>query len=102
MIVVVRKCLVVVVAVAVAYAAAGKLDRPNTVWITCEDMGPTIGCYGDADAHKPALDESAVAAARPSADATSAVRSCARSMGGESLLLVRTVSSSLPTGREAA
>lgn len=35
-------------------AAAGK--RPNILWITCEDMGPHIGCFGDTFAKTPVLD----------------------------------------------
>ena len=31
-------------------------DRPNILWITCEDMGPHLGCYGDKVARTPNLD----------------------------------------------
>jgi N-sulfoglucosamine sulfohydrolase len=31
--------------------------RPNIVWITCEDMSPHLGCYGDSLARTPALDK---------------------------------------------
>ena len=31
-------------------------DRPNILWITSEDNGPHLGCYGDADANTPNLD----------------------------------------------
>lgn len=30
--------------------------RPNILWITCEDIGPQLGCYGDAYATTPHLD----------------------------------------------
>src|SRR5581483_9328221 len=30
--------------------------RPNILWITCEDMGPNLGCYGDKYATTPNLD----------------------------------------------
>ncbi len=30
--------------------------RPNILWITCEDIGPHLGCYGDAYATTPHLD----------------------------------------------
>jgi uncharacterized sulfatase len=46
-----------------ASAAAGVLvraqapPRPNIVWITCEDTGPQLGCYGDAYANTPNLDK---------------------------------------------
>ncbi len=37
-------------------AAAGAADRPNVLWLTCEDTGPHLGCYGDGDATTPNLD----------------------------------------------
>lgn len=30
--------------------------RPNILWITCEDISPNLGCYGDTYARTPALD----------------------------------------------
>ncbi len=32
-------------------------DRPNILWITCEDLTPYIGCYGDPLARTPNLDQ---------------------------------------------
>ncbi|MGV3756587.1 MAG: sulfatase-like hydrolase/transferase, partial [Verrucomicrobiota bacterium] len=32
-------------------------DRPNILWITCEDMSPSLGCYGDTNAFTPFLDD---------------------------------------------
>ena len=32
--------------------AAG-VDKPNILWITSEDHGPHMGCYGDANATTP-------------------------------------------------
>jgi len=32
-------------------------DRPNILWITSEDNGPQLGCYGDSYATTPCLDE---------------------------------------------
>ena len=32
-------------------------DRPNILWITAEDMSPTLGCYGDAYASTPNIDK---------------------------------------------
>ena len=32
-------------------------DRPNILWITAEDMSPTLGCYGDTYATTPHLDK---------------------------------------------
>ena len=31
-------------------------DRPNLLWITAEDMSPTLGCYGDDFAITPHID----------------------------------------------
>ena len=31
-------------------------DRPNILWITSEDNGPHLGCYGDDYATTPHLD----------------------------------------------
>jgi arylsulfatase A-like enzyme len=30
--------------------------RPNILWITCEDIGPALGCYGDPAASTPNID----------------------------------------------
>lgn len=30
--------------------------RPNVLWVTCEDTGPQLGCYGDRYAETPHLD----------------------------------------------
>ena len=35
-------------------------DRPNILWITSEDNGPHMGCYGDEYAITPNLDALAV------------------------------------------
>ena len=45
-----------------ALAPAGRADepgpaRPNVLWITCEDISPNLGCYGDAYARTPVLDK---------------------------------------------
>lgn len=31
-------------------------ERPNFLWITCEDLSPILGCYGEAYARTPNLD----------------------------------------------
>lgn len=31
-------------------------DRPNILWLTCEDTGPHLGCYGDTYSRTPNLD----------------------------------------------
>ncbi len=43
-------------AAAGATAGWGQGARPNILWITCEDMGPHIGCFGDGFAKTPVLD----------------------------------------------
>ena len=40
----------------VSDATAAERARPNILWLTCEDMGPHLGCYGDAYADTPNLD----------------------------------------------
>lgn len=37
-------------------ASANELDRPNILWLSIEDIGPQIGCYG-FDIETPALDQ---------------------------------------------
>ena len=32
-------------------------ERPNILWITCEDMSPRLGCYGDEVAQTPNIDQ---------------------------------------------
>ena len=32
-------------------------DRPNILWISCEDISPNLGCYGDPHAITPNLDQ---------------------------------------------
>ncbi len=36
--------------------AKAEESRPNILWITCEDIGPHLGCYGDPYADTPNLD----------------------------------------------
>lgn len=33
------------------------IDRPNILWISCEDLSPMLGCYGDQTATTPNLDK---------------------------------------------
>lgn len=37
-------------------AAPTPAERPNILWLTCEDTGPHLGCYGDRYAVTPQLD----------------------------------------------
>ena len=39
-------------------------DQPNILWITCEDISPHLGCYGDEYAYTPNLDRLAAAGVR--------------------------------------
>ena len=39
-------------------------DRPNILWITCEDMSTDLGCYGDEYAVTPTLDQFATESVR--------------------------------------
>ncbi|MBD3378532.1 sulfatase-like hydrolase/transferase [candidate division KSB1 bacterium] len=36
---------------------AAQKKRPNILWLSCEDIGPHFGCYGDPHAHTPTLDK---------------------------------------------
>jgi uncharacterized sulfatase len=45
-------------------AADQPLGRPNILWITCEDISPNLGCYGDPYAVTPNLDRLAAQAVR--------------------------------------
>jgi uncharacterized sulfatase len=38
-------------------ASAQAAERPNILWLSTEDMSANLGCYGDADARTPHLDE---------------------------------------------
>ena len=49
-----RLCLVVALLVGVARVEAA--DRPNVLWLTSEDHGVEMGCYGDALATTPNVD----------------------------------------------
>ena len=39
-------------------------EKPNFVFITCEDISPNLGCYADPDAITPNLDRLAAQGAR--------------------------------------
>ncbi|MEZ5398081.1 MAG: sulfatase-like hydrolase/transferase [Bryobacteraceae bacterium] len=49
---------------AAATALAQQQPRPNILWVTCEDIGPEIGPYGDKYAVTPVLDKFARTALR--------------------------------------
>ncbi len=44
-------------AAALAPVTAQTQTKPNILWITCEDMSPMLGCYGDQYASSPNLDK---------------------------------------------
>lgn len=56
--------LIGVVALPLAVMADEPKPRPNILWITCEDISPNLGCYGDKDAVTPNLDRFATQAVR--------------------------------------
>jgi len=63
-----------------AESAPATAGRPNVLWITAEDIGPELGCYGDAYATTPNLDRLAQEGVRyTQAFATAPVCSPARS-----------------------
>jgi len=62
-------------------STARAADRPNILWITTEDCGPNLGCYGDRYAITPNLDKMASEGVRytrafATAPACSPARSC--------------------------
>jgi uncharacterized sulfatase len=48
--------LLAIVATWSATASVAAEARPNVLWLTCEDIGPHLGCYGDTYADTPNLD----------------------------------------------
>jgi uncharacterized sulfatase len=51
-----RMLAALLAAVGGAAAVAAEAPRPNILWITTEDIGPELGCYGDTYAQTPNLD----------------------------------------------
>ena len=74
-------CAIVVVWAPFAAGAGDRLGpRPNIVWITCEDLSPLLGCWGDKQAVTPNLDRLAAAGVRyTNANAVGCVCTPARS-----------------------
>jgi arylsulfatase A-like enzyme len=51
------RCLsVCLILLGTVVTSAAEPARPNVLWITCEDIGPQLGAYGDAYAATPNLD----------------------------------------------
>jgi arylsulfatase A-like enzyme len=55
-----RLLLLILCGIVTALGAA----RPNILWISCEDIGPHLGCYGDEQATTPHLDQLAAQGVR--------------------------------------
>ncbi|MCF7847541.1 MAG: sulfatase-like hydrolase/transferase [Kiritimatiellales bacterium] len=53
---VLQKALLMVFVVVACFGA----DKPNILWITCEDISPYLGCYGCKEAQTPNLDKLAL------------------------------------------
>ena len=51
-----RFMLLIVAIAMTAFALPVSAARPNILWITAEDMSPTLGCYGDDFATSPTID----------------------------------------------
>lgn len=48
----------------VCWAAEPDVARPNVLWISCEDISPDLGCYGDSYAVTPTIDRLAAEGVR--------------------------------------
>lgn len=55
--------LIALLLMLVPFTALGA-DRPNILWISCEDISPHLGCYGDPQAITPNLDKLAAQGVR--------------------------------------
>ncbi len=53
-----RNFAIIALCLVLLSCARDHLDfQPNILWITCEDISPFIGCYGDSEANTPNLDQ---------------------------------------------
>jgi N-sulfoglucosamine sulfohydrolase len=53
-----RIFIITIILITFLYACTGKEPRqPNILWITCEDISPAWGCYGDKAAITPNIDK---------------------------------------------
>ena len=55
--------LITAAILALICSSSSAKDRPNILWISCEDISPHLGCYGDPQATTPVLDQLAKDAA---------------------------------------
>lgn len=51
-----RNSLSAAAVVAAGQSAVANQERPNFLWLTCEDISPYLGCYGCEEAETPHLD----------------------------------------------
>jgi len=49
--------LIAVAVLSLCCSTTSVADRPNILWISCEDISPHLGCYGDLQATTPVLDQ---------------------------------------------
>ncbi len=59
-----RVSLILLLLVGLGSGLADAADRPNILWISCEDISPHLGCYGDPLAITPHLDRLAAEGVR--------------------------------------
>ncbi len=57
-------CVLVGVMCTSSHALAASDSKPNILWLSCEDISPHLGCYGDPHAITPNLDELATRSTR--------------------------------------
>jgi uncharacterized sulfatase len=70
----------VIIVIGFSVAELDAADRPNILWISCEDMSPNLGCFGDSYSTTPNLDALAAKGVRyTQAFATSGVCAPSRS-----------------------
>ncbi len=56
--------LLVLIALAATTTSVEAQDRPNILWLSCEDIGPLLGCYGNTLSTTPNLDQLAARGVR--------------------------------------
>jgi len=55
---------VVMILPGISFGAKEKAERPNILWLSCEDTSPDLGCYGDKYAVTPNIDKLAAQGVR--------------------------------------
>ncbi|UMB54093.1 sulfatase [Lutibacter sp. A64] len=53
----IKNFLLVITFFSVAFCPVKSQEKPNVLWITCEDISPYLGCYGFEQAQTPNLDK---------------------------------------------